>query len=226
MADVEPRLANRVQLSTDGHKMYLSAVEEAFGWNGADFAQVVKQYGNEGGVEGQQRYSPAVCTGIKKEWVMGKPDMDLVSTSYVERANLSMRMGMRRFTRSDQRLLQKGREPRSRRVALLHVLQLLPPSPDVDQGREGDQDHASDGREVDGSRLDRRGNPRPHGPETTVTLKLTHYPAEDHVVGVRQSRYLSWLLPPRPMVRTSVFGSENGGSNPPGAIEHRIPVDQ
>jgi len=100
MDDVAARLANRVQLTTDGHHMYLTAVETAFGWNGADFAQLVKTYGvTDDPKNPARRYSPAVCTGATKEWVMGKPDMEKVSTSYVERANLTMRMGMRRFRR-------------------------------------------------------------------------------------------------------------------------------
>jgi IS1 family transposase len=100
MVDVAKRLGNRVQLSTDGLSWYLAAVEKAFGWNGVDFAQIIKTYGipmDE--TERQRRYSPAICTGAVKSWVMGNPDMDKVSTSYVERSNLSMRMGMRRFTR-------------------------------------------------------------------------------------------------------------------------------
>lgn len=98
--DVADRLANRVQITTDGHPMYLTAVERAFGWAGADFAQLVKSYGQtQVSEDPTRRYSPAVCTGAEKTWVMGEPDMDLVSTSYVERANLSMRMGMGRFTR-------------------------------------------------------------------------------------------------------------------------------
>jgi len=100
MVDVAERLGNRVQLTTDGLSWYLAAVEKAFGWNGVDFAQIIKTYGipmDE--TERQRRYSPAVCTGAVKTWVMGEPDMDKVSTSYVERSNLSMRMGMRRFTR-------------------------------------------------------------------------------------------------------------------------------
>lgn len=100
MADVASRLANRVQLTTDGLSWYIAAVEAAFGWNGVDFAQIIKTYGiplDE--TERQRRYSPAVCTGAVKTPIMGDPDMEKVSTSYVERSNLSMRMGMRRFTR-------------------------------------------------------------------------------------------------------------------------------
>jgi len=97
MADVASRLANRVQLTSDGHKAYLVAVEKAFGGD-VDYAQLVKIYG--GAPQGPQtRYSPAECTGIKKHAITGRPDKALTSTSYVERQNLTMRMHMRRFTR-------------------------------------------------------------------------------------------------------------------------------
>lgn len=96
--DVAGRLANRVQLTTESHKLYLTTTEDAFGWNGADFAQIVKTYGTPEGVPAS-RYWPAECTGIEKVRVFGKPDVSLVSTSYVERQNLNMRLAMPCFSR-------------------------------------------------------------------------------------------------------------------------------
>lgn len=99
IGDMASRLANRVQLTTDGHKAYLEAVEEAFGTN-VDFAQLIKIYGNLGqSTNDARRYSPSEFTGSEKRVITGNPDIEKISTSYVERQNLTMRMHMRRFTR-------------------------------------------------------------------------------------------------------------------------------
>ena len=118
MHDLAERLANRVQLTTDGHRAYLDAVEDAFG-SEIDYARLIKLYGAaEAGAE--VRCSPAQCIGAEKVPTMGSPDPKHVSTSFVERSNLTVRMGVRRFTRLTNAFSKKA-ENHAHAVSLLFM---------------------------------------------------------------------------------------------------------
>ncbi|MEW8333491.1 MAG: IS1 family transposase, partial [Candidatus Thiodiazotropha sp.] len=98
IGDLAERITNRFQLTTDGHKVYVDAVEEAFGAD-IDYAMLIKIYGKSQGKNDETRYSPAECTGTEVRVISGNPDSNHVSTSFVERQNLTMRTNIRRFTR-------------------------------------------------------------------------------------------------------------------------------
>jgi len=96
VSDLNDRVSNRMQVTSDGHAAYLAAVDAVFS-DQVDYAQLVKHYGTA--PQAEVRYSPAICTGAEKKPRIGNPDSKHISTSYVERSNLTMRMHMRRFTR-------------------------------------------------------------------------------------------------------------------------------
>jgi IS1 family transposase len=96
VSDVAGRVAGRIQITSDGYKLYPPAIEEAFGWNGADYGKLEKIFKTQ---PSSGRYSPPECIGCNRDVVMGNPDVEEISTSYFERSNLHLRMQSRRFTR-------------------------------------------------------------------------------------------------------------------------------
>jgi len=118
MQDLASRLTTRIQLTTDGHRVYADAVESAFRSN-VDYAMLIKLYGAPSNSP-NARYSPAVCNGTRTGILSGNPDRDHISTSYVERQNLNMRMGIRRFTRLTNAFSKKF-ENHCHMVAIYHA---------------------------------------------------------------------------------------------------------
>ncbi|MEX2136977.1 MAG: IS1 family transposase [Chloroflexota bacterium] len=121
IADLGSRLANRVQLTTDGHLGYLTAIEREFGRN-VDYAMLIKTYGSDGRDDAPQarKYSPQVVTSQEVRVIQGSPDPDRISTSYIERSNLTLRMSSRRFTRLTNAFSKKLRN-HAAAVALHHM---------------------------------------------------------------------------------------------------------
>lgn len=148
MQDVASRVSTRIQLTTDGHRVYADAVENAFGAD-IDYAMLVKIYGASND-NPESRYSPATCIGCRTGVLSGKPDSDHISTSFVERQNLSNADGDAPFHSTDKRIQQKAGEPRPRRRVVLHALQLLQSTQDIES-------HTRNGGAVNGSRVGDRG---------------------------------------------------------------------
>ena len=120
LMDLAPRLRNRVQITTDGHRPYIEAVEASFGKD-VDYAMLIKFYGTD---PNEGRFSPPKVLSDEGRVITGNPDETQISTSYVERQNLTIRMGHAAVHTADQWLLKEGREPRCIRGAPLHVREL------------------------------------------------------------------------------------------------------
>jgi len=118
MEDLASRVTTRIQITTDGHRAYAEAVEGAFGMD-VDYAMLIKLYGAPSD-NPETRYSPATCIGIRTGILSGNPDRDHISTSYVERQNLNLRMGVRRFTRLTNAFSKKF-ENHCHMVAIYHA---------------------------------------------------------------------------------------------------------
>jgi hypothetical protein len=159
MEDLASRVTTRIQITTDGHRAYAEAVEGAFGMD-VDYAMLIKLYGAPTDSP-DTRYSPAQCIGIRTATLSGNPDREHISTSYVERQNLNLRMGVRRFTRLTNAFSKKFSNH-------CHLLQLLPRASNL----AGD---ASDGSGINRSRMDycRTGNTA-RKPLFTANCSLTY----------------------------------------------------
>jgi hypothetical protein len=134
--DLAGRLANKVQITTDGHKAYLEAIEEAFG-SEIDYAMLIKLYGAE--PEQEKRYSPSKCVGTNKSVITGEPDRKHISTSYVERQKPDHAHGDETFHSANERFLKESGKLNLCRISSFHVVQFRTSSPNS----EGDPSYGS-----------------------------------------------------------------------------------
>ena len=209
LQDVASRMSQKIQLSTDGHGMYETAVRKAFNHRTVAWAKVIKKYGQQGTREDQRRYSPPVyCTGVEKKRCIGNPDPDLVSTSMVKRSNLTLRMTTRRFTRLTNAFSKKV-ENHAHAVSLAFMAyNFCTPHGTLTKAQRWAQDHASDGGRCDGPALAGCGHTGPDESGPPVTFKLTHYLIDPISVNNNNLHYTSgragWGRASRPL-RFCVF---------------------